>query len=120
MAFIPLKNLFVQVAQVTPEQFDEWSRAWRVAAENGSQESLSGFICRERGISEDLFLQQMAGILGWPYLDLPHTTIAPEIRQKISTKVAFQYSVLPPKSENGILQVVVSNPFGPAMASAVQ
>src|SRR6266850_3635263 len=120
MAFASIKNLFAQMALGTPEQFDEWSKAWQVATQNGSQESLLAFICRERGLSEELFLQQLAKALGWPYLDLRKTEVPPEARQKISTKVAFQYSVLPTRFENGTLQVVVGNPFDTAMLNAVQ
>ncbi len=55
----------------TPEQFDEWNKAWKVAVASGSQETLLAFICRERGLAEDVFLQQLAQALNWPYLDLP-------------------------------------------------
>jgi len=120
MAFASIRNLFAQVALVTPEQFDEWSKAWQVAVQNGSQESLLAFICRERGLSEEVFLQQLAKVLGWPFLDLKKTDVLPEARQKISTKVAFQHSVLPTRFENGALQVAVSNPFDTAMLNAVQ
>jgi type II secretion system protein E len=120
MAFASIKNLFAQMALGTPEQFDDWSKAWQVAVQSGSQESLLAFICRERGLSEDLFLQQLAKVLGWPFLDLKKTDVPPEVRQKISTKVAFQYSVLPTRFENGVLQVAVSNPFDTAMLNAVQ
>src|SRR5579862_9237285 len=95
MGFASVKEFIAQIALVTPEQFEEWSKAWRVAVENGSQESLLGFICRERGIAEDVFLQQLAGALGWPYLDLPKLTVPLEASKKIPTKVAFQHSVLP-------------------------
>src|SRR5262249_22746444 len=77
-------------------------------------------ICRERGIAEDLFLQQLGTALGWPYLDLPKLTVPPEARQKIPTKVAFQYSVLPTAFENGILQVGISNPYDAAMLNALR
>src|SRR6185503_5472201 len=120
MAFASIKNLFARMALGTPEQFDEWSKAWQVAMENGSQESLLAFICRERGLSEELFLQQLAQALDWPYLELRKTDAPPEARQKISTKVAFQYSVLPTRFENSTLQVAVSNPFDAAMLNAVQ
>jgi type II secretion system protein E len=120
MAFVSIKNLLARTALVAPDQFDTWNKAWRVAAENGSQESLLQFISRERGISEDVFLQQLAGTLGWPYVELRSVNIDNEARQKISTKVAFQYSVLPISLQDGTLQVAVSNPFDPAMLSAVQ
>ena len=55
MEFASIKDFIVQVALVTPEQFEEWNKAWRVAMENGSQESLLAFICRERGVAEDAF-----------------------------------------------------------------
>jgi type II secretion system protein E len=120
MAFASIKDFFSQLAIATPQQFEEWTKAWRVAVEGGSQESLLAFICRERGISEESFLQQMAKALNWPYLELPKISIPPEVRQRISTKVAFQYSVLPVAAENGSVQVVVSNPFDNAMLNAVR
>jgi hypothetical protein len=55
-----------------------------------------------------------------PTWTLPKLTIEAPIRGKISTKVAFQYSILPTALENGVLQVVVSDPFDAAMMSAVR
>ncbi len=120
MGLASIKDFVAQVAVITPDQFAEWHKAWRVAVESGSQESLLAFVCRERGLAEDLFLQQMAQALGWPYLDLPKVTVPPEARQKIPTKVAFQYSVLPVQFEKGELQVAISNPFDAAMMNAVR
>jgi type II secretion system protein E len=120
MGFASVKDFIAQIALVTPDQFEEWSKAWRVAVENGSQESLLGFVCRERGVAEDVFLQQLAAALGWPYLDLPKVTVPPEASQKIPTKVAFQHSVLPTSFEGGRLQVAISNPYDAAMMNAVR
>src|SRR5882724_13722123 len=120
MAFISLKQFLGQMGLGTPEQFDEWSKAWRIALESGSQESLLAFICRERGLAEELFLQQLAQALNWPFLDLPKLTVPAEARNRISTKVAFQYSVLPTQVDDGALQVAVSNPFDTAMLNAVR
>jgi type II secretion system protein E len=120
MSFASVRDFFARAAQVTPDQFEEWSKAWRVAAQNGSQEPLLSFICRERGVAEDVFLQQMAQALNWPYLDLPKLNVPPEVRQKIPTKVAFQHSVLPTRFENGELQVAISNPFDAPMLNAVR
>ncbi len=120
MGFASVKEFFAQVALVTPEQFEEWNKAWRVAVESGSQDSLLAFICRERGLAEDVFLQQLGKALGWPYLELPKVDVPPEVRQKLPTKVAFQYSVLPTGFENGALQVAVSNPFDAAMLHSVR
>ncbi len=120
MAFVSLKAFFAQMGLVTPAQFDECAKAWRVAAENGSQETLLAFVCRERGVAEDVFLQQLAKALNWPYLELPKHTVPAEARSRISTKVAFQHSVLPTDVVNDTVQVTVSNPFDSAMLNAVR
>ncbi len=104
----------------TPEQFEEWNRAWKVAVNSGSPETLLAFICRECGLAEDVFLQKLAQALNWPFLDLPKLKVPAEARNRISTKVAFQYSVLPTQVQDGRLQVAVSNPFDTAMLNAVR
>jgi type II secretion system protein E len=108
------------VAETSPTQVDDWRKAWRAAADGGSAEPLLTFVARERGVAEDVFLQRMAAALDWPYLDLPKLTVENAVRNKISTKIAFQYSVLPTAFENGVLQVVASDPFDSAMMSAVR
>src|SRR3989454_756767 len=120
MPFISVKDIFAQGGLASHDQFDEWSRAWRVAAESGSQERILAFFSRERGLSEEVFLRQLAHAFGWPYVDLPKLSVSPEARQKISTKVAFQFFVLPTQFENGTLQIAVSNPLDTAMLNAVQ
>ena len=120
MGFGPVKNLIASVADATPVQFDNWRKSWRATVASGSAEPLLGFIARERGVTEDAFLQKLAQTLGWPYLDLPKHVTPPEARNKISTKIAFQYSVLPTNVTDGTLQVVVSDPFDAAMMNAVR
>jgi type II secretion system protein E len=120
MAFSSVKNLVATVAEATPGQFDAWHKAWRAAAESGSAESLLGFVAKERGQTEDAFLQKLAAALNWAFLDLPKLTVPPEARNKISTKIAFQYSILPTALAEGALQVVISDPFDAAMMNAVR
>ncbi|GDY20293.1 general secretion pathway protein GspE [Verrucomicrobiota bacterium] len=120
MAFTSIKHVLAQADLVAPAQFDDWSKAWRVAAENGSQESLFAFFCREKGIAEDTFLQKLAGVLDAPFLDLRTVDVPPNVRQKVSTKVAFQYGVIPTRFEDNVLTLAVGNPFDTAMLNAVQ
>ena len=120
MAFSSVRNLVATVADTSPTQVDDWRKSWRAATDGGSTEPLLTFVARERGVAEDVFLQRLASALGWPYLDLPKLNIETAIRSKISTKIAFQYSVLPTMLENGVLQVVASDPFDAAMMSAVR
>jgi type II secretion system protein E len=120
MAYVSLKDFLARAGLATGSQFEEWSKAWRVAADSGSQEPLLSFVCRERGLAEDVFLQTLGKNLDWPFLELAKTAVPPEARNKISTKVAFQYSVLPTNYSEGSLQVAVSNPFDTAMLNAVR
>ena len=120
MSFVSLSNIVAQALLAAPEKVADWTKAWRVAVENGSQDSLIDFVCRENGTSEELFLQQLARILGWPFIDLRKVQIPTEARNKISTKVAFQFFALPTDFQNGTLQITVCNPFDTAMINAVQ
>jgi type II secretion system protein E len=120
MAFSSAKNLIATVADATPKQFDDWRKSWRAAATGGSTEPLLTFIARERGVAEDVFLQKLAAAIGWPFIDLHKHTVPTEARNKISTKVAFQYSVLPAAVNDGLLQLAASDPFDAAMMNAVR
>ena len=120
MALVSIKNLLAQHDLASPKQFEDWNKAWRLAVEGGSQEGFLSFIARERGMSDEAFLQQLAKILGWPFIEIGKLDIPVDARKKISTKNAFQYSVLPTKFEDGHLEVAVSNPFDAAMLSSVQ
>src|SRR5215469_6358891 len=120
MAFISLKEFLSRMGVGTAEQFDAWSKAWKIAVAGGSQESLLGFICREQGLAEDVFLQKLAQALNWPYLDVAKLKVPAEARNRVSTKVAFQYSVLPTQVNDGTLQIATCNPFDSAMLNAVR
>src|SRR6266516_4785900 len=86
MPFVSVKDVFANGGLATPDQFEEWSRAWRVAVENGSQERILAFFSRERGLSEEVYLRQLAHAFGWPYVDLPKLPVASEARQRIDRK----------------------------------
>src|SRR4051794_23654907 len=119
MAFISIRRVLAEASLAAPDQFETWLKAWRVASENGSQESLLAFFSREAGISEEVFLQRLATALNWPFLDLARLSISQETQKRISTKVAFQYAVLPVSFEKGTLLVALSNPFDTGLLQAV-
>jgi type II secretion system protein E len=120
MAFASIKNVLAQAALARPDQFEAWQKAWKITVQSGSQDSFVMFVSRECGMSEEAFLQKLAQALGWPFLELKHLAVTAEAQRKISTKVAFQYNVLPVHCDNGTLQVAVCNPFDTAMLNAVQ
>src|ERR1700761_1041155 len=109
MSFNSVKTLVATAAESSPAQFDDWRKSWRAAADAGSTEPLLTFIARERGVSEDVFIQRLGAELKCPYLDSSKLTIEDEVRAKLSTKIAFQSSVLPTAINNGILQIAVSD-----------
>jgi type II secretion system protein E len=120
MAFSPVRNLVATVADASPAQFDDWRKSWRAAVDGGSTEPLLTFVARERGVAEDAFIQKLAAALNWPYLDLAKLVVDNEARNKISTKIAFQYFVVPVSVTNGVLLVAASDPFDAAMMNAVR
>jgi len=120
MPFASISTVFVNAGLASPEQFGAFCKAWRIAVENGTQDSLLAFVARECGLTEELLLQRLSASLGWPFIDLPQLTVPVEARQRISTKVAFQHLVLPTAVNDSVLQVTVSNPFDTAMLNAVR
>src|SRR5580658_5649688 len=111
MAFSSIKNVIASTVGAAPPQFDHWRKSWRAAVVGGSTEPLLPFIARESGLAEDVFMRRLATSLGLPFLELGKLSVPMEARNKISTKVAFQYSVLPTALNEGELQVVTSDPF---------
>jgi type II secretion system protein E len=120
MAFQNVKKLLGDALQVSQAQVEALQSAWRSTSEGGGGEPLLTFLCREQGIAEDVFLQTLSKTLGYPFLELSKVDVPTEARNKISTKVAFQFFALPTDFQNGTLQVCVSNPFDPNMLSSVQ
>ncbi len=126
MALASIKTVLAQAALVTPEQCEQWHKTWRAQVESGAQDSLLAVFQRESGLSEEAFLRALARALGHTYVE--HVTIPEDVPReerrlilsKISTKVAFQFTVMPMRLIEDRLQVAVANPFDPAMVNAVQ
>ena len=97
------------------EQGLEGGRGERIAGD-----AVGVYLPRTRGGRGPLLFRSWPRPLNWPYLDLPKLKIPAEARSRISTKVAFQYSVLPVQLNDGTVQVAVSNPFDTAMLNAVR
>ncbi|MDB6040501.1 MAG: Type secretion system protein, partial [Verrucomicrobiales bacterium] len=120
MAVKSIKSILSEAGLASPDQLVAWIAGWKTAAENGGQESMLEYFSRESGISDEVFLQKLATALGWPYLDLPKAEVTAAAQKKISTKVAFQYTVLPTHFAGDTLHIAVSNPFDAGLLSAVQ
>ena len=120
MAYRSLQSILERAGLVTPVQFRDWSASWRTSLDAGGTETQLAFFAREAGLTEEQFLQKLSQALDWPFVELGKQNIETEIRKRISTKVAFQYSVFPVELRNGVLRVAAHNPFDPGMQAAVQ
>jgi len=120
MSYTPLKAVLERAGLVTPAQFDQWNTAWRQTVESGGTESRLALFARESGLSEELFLQRLSAAVGTQFVELAKLTISAEVRKRISTKVAFQFNVMPFAEEAGVLSVAVADPFDGAMLAGVQ
>ena len=125
MSYTPLKSILNRAGLITPAQFDQWSEAWKRSVDaNGvgaaGAETRLAFFAREAGLTEEAFLQKLASALSFDYIDLAKLSIAAEVRKRISTKVAFQFSIIPFSDEGGVLAVAVADPFDAAMLASVQ
>ena len=120
MALTSIKQILAEADLATPVEFSDLTKEWRVAAENGSEEPLLVFFAREKGLTEDAFLERLAKAMDLRFVDLKDISPSVEARKRVTTKVAFQHFVLPIHAENGTIEVVVSDPFDSAMINAVQ
>jgi type II secretion system protein E len=120
MIYRPITTILAESELATVEETEHYRQTWRVAVENGSQEGLLEFIAREKGMTDELFLQGLARALDMPFLDLPRMTLPNEVIGRITTKLAFQHLIIPTRIDNGTLEVAVSNPFDAAMLSALR
>jgi len=118
--FLSIKTILQEAELVSQDQFETWTQQWRTAVEGGSEDTMLEFFSREKGVTDEQFLKQLADALKWPFVDLQSLNIASEIRSRISTKVAFQYGIMPAFEEDGVLLIAVSNPFTAGMLNAVQ
>jgi hypothetical protein len=63
--------------------------------ENGAQDRLLAFVARECGLTEEILLQRLSAILGWPFVDLPHLSMPPRPARASQPRSRFQHLVLP-------------------------
>lgn len=120
MAIASIQEVFSTAGLVDSNQFGEWRRRWKVATENGSDESLLDFFRREKGLSEEIFKKRLAEALGLDFLTFADLEGSNEARKRLSTKVAFQYNVIPVSYEGETLAVAVSDPFDASILNAIR
>jgi len=133
MAIASIRSVLDTAALVRAEQFDQWRSSWRAMQEAEQDEakkvSLLAFLQGQTGVPAELFLEQVAKGVGFPFLR--RLKRAQELEKELgegwrkqmltvlSSKVAFQFNVVPTVVEEGRVQVAVCDPFDADMLQAV-
>lgn len=120
MGYLSIRKALADADLATPTQFRDWRDRWMTAVDNGSEDRFIDFARKEKGVAEEAFLQKLAEATGLTLLDLSENPGENEARGKVSTKVAFQYRIIPVDHSEAGLRVAVSDPFDAAMQSAVE
>ena len=63
-------------------EFKEWTKEWRTAAENGSEEPLLGFFAREKGLTEETFLERLAEAMELRFVEPAELNPSNEARKR--------------------------------------
>ncbi len=124
MAIASIKSLLSKASLVTADQFDLWRREWVAEPESeGKARTLLRHVQQRLELTDEVFLQRLAGALGWPFLErvsVPQEEDAKrELRRRLSPKTAFQYQVVPVKIDDETVWIAPSDPFDSTMVSTV-
>ena len=68
--FLSIKTILQEAELVSQDQFETWTQQWRTAVEGGSEDTMLEFFSREKGVTDEQFLKQLADALKWPFVDL--------------------------------------------------
>lgn len=120
MALATVNEVLAKAAGVSPGKVEVWGKAWRVAVDNGTTDTLIDFMARELGMAEEQFLRNLAQVLDWPYLEIRNMEVPIEARKKITTKLAFQYHLMPISADKDVVQIAICNPFDSDLLNAIQ
>ena len=85
MALPSIKQILAEADLATPVEFSDLTKEWRVAAENGSEEPLLAFFAREKGLTEDAFLERLAKAMDLRFVDLKDISPSAEARKRVTT-----------------------------------
>jgi len=110
-----LAALLERVGLFTPDQVEEL-----LALQQQAGRSITETVVEQGYAKEEPFLEALARAMEIPFVHADELTIDPEVLKKITTKVVFQYSVIPVALENGNLRVATHDPFTPGLMDALR
>jgi len=99
----------------TPEQVEDL-----LQRQHASGRSIADVVVERGYAREDQFLEGLAQAMGIPFVRLADKVIESAVLERLSTKVVFQYNVIPVAAENGTLRVATHDPFMPGLIDALR
>lgn len=110
-----LEAVLTATGLLTPLQVTEALHSPRAAGD-----SLPKSIAKTMDLPEERVLTELGRVLGLDFVRLTEHEIQAEARQRIPTRVVFQYNILPMRVEDGTLVVATNDPFNATMVEAVR
>lgn len=110
-----LEAVLTATGLLTPLQVTEALHSPRAAGD-----SLPKSIAKTMDLPEERVLTELGRVLGLDFVRLTEHEIQGEARQRIPTRVVFQYNILPMRVEDGTLVVATNDPFNATMVEAVR
>lgn len=110
-----LEAVLTATGLLTPLQVTEVLHSPRAAGD-----SLPKSIAKTMDLPEERVLTELGRVLGLDFVRLTEHEIQAEARQRIPTRVVFQYNILPMRVEDGTLVVATNDPFNATMVEAVR
>ena len=110
-----LQQLLAATGLLTETQVTDLLKASRKPGE-----SLVGALVRTGAVSEEKLLHRLADALHLTFTRLSDKEVEAGARERVPTKVVFQYNVMPMRAENGALIVATNDPFNLAMIESIR
>jgi type II secretion system protein E len=110
-----LSELLVQTGLLTEVQISELLAAPRVPGE-----SFVHTLVKSGAVSEEKLLEALARVLHLSFTRITDKEIDAAVRDRVPTKVVFQYNVMPMRADNGTLVVAANDPFNLPMLESIR
>lgn len=112
---LDLRQLLVQTKLLSQIQIDEFFKLPRKTGK-----SLVSSLVKSGVASEEKLLPALAEGLHMGFTRLSEKEVDAVARQKVPTKVVFQYNVMPMRAENGALLIATNDPFNLPMIESIR
>ena len=100
--------------------FTDFQISQILTAEDPDGTGIAGTVTRLGMVREDEFLKKAGQVLGFTYTDLADVRPTDEAITSLPARAVYQYHALPVSVENGVLNVVASDPFNTSIVDGLR